>query len=290
MILLDINQLAIATIMVSLRLSKESSPDLTTTRKRVLKSVGHYKSQWKHRFGETVICTDDIKYWRREIFPYYKASRKISRASSKFDWNHIHYQIGQIISDLRDHFPIKVLRVEGAEADDIIGSLCAEYGHYGPPRGGEEILVVSGDKDMAQLLRYTNVYVYHPSKSMFVTNMNPAKTLHEHILRGDRGDGIPNFLSDQDTFITPGKKQKPIFETAMADWLNKAPEEFCTEAQLANYRRNELLIDLTKIPSDIRTACVDAYRNTTPSAGSNLQGYFVKNGLASLISDVQQFV
>lgn len=290
MILIDVNQLAIATILVALRLSKETTLDIKVTRQRVLKSLGRYKSQWKHRFGETVVCTDDKKYWRREIFPYYKASRKAARASASYGWNVIFYQINEIIQDLQRDFPMKVLRVERAEADDIIGSICNHYGYYGAPKAdAEEILIVSGDKDMAQLLRYTNVHLYHPTNSQFVTNMNPARALHEHILRGDRGDGIPNFLSDADTFVS-GKKQKPIFEVAMSEWLNKKPEDFCNDPQLVNYRRNELLIDLSKIPEDIQRSCVKALLEAKPASGENLHRYFVNNGLASLIGDIHQFI
>ena len=50
--------------------------------------------------------------------------------------------------------PYKVIQVERAEADDIIGTICTEHGQQ---LGGEPILILSGDKDFQQLQTYSNV-------------------------------------------------------------------------------------------------------------------------------------
>ena len=52
------------------------------------------------------------------------------------------------IQELKDNFPYRVIDVEGAEADDIIGTLCMEHGTI--LNSDEKILILSGDKDFVQ--------------------------------------------------------------------------------------------------------------------------------------------
>lgn len=285
MILVDISQLSIATVMVELRLTGERAPAIKSTRERILRSVGYYRTNFKSQFGEMVICADSKNYWRRQIFPFYKAGRKKTRASSKFDWNLILFQINQVIDEISEHIPIKVLRVDGAEADDLIGSIGQRDEYRQSP-----LLVISGDKDFGQLLQWDNVFIYHPTQKRFLTKADPKRSLYELILRGDRDDGIPNFLSDSDTLVTEGKRQKPLFEEQLQGWLEQKPEQFCDEKQLANFHRNETLIDFTKIPQEVQDRCIQALESASTSRDTNLSKYFMNNGLIKLLADAQQFV
>jgi 5'-3' exonuclease len=50
--------------------------------------------------------------------------------------------------ELKDNFPYKVIDVEGAEADDIIGTLVPRHIMH------EDILIISSDGDFLQLQQY----------------------------------------------------------------------------------------------------------------------------------------
>ena len=62
--------------------------------------------------------------------------------------------------------PYKFLEVYGAEADDIIGTLCATI--------SEEIMIISGDKDFIQLQKFPNVKQVCPITKKTVNGANPG--------------------------------------------------------------------------------------------------------------------
>ena len=147
--------------------------------------------------------------WRRQLFPYYKANRKKSQAESELDWKAIFDCLGKIRAELKEFFPYRIIDIESAEADDIIGTLCQEFGNT-----NQRILILSGDKDFQQLQRFINVTQYNPVMKKFVVCNNPDMFLKEHILKGDPGDGIPNVLSEDNCFVV-GSRQKPLTKKKM---------------------------------------------------------------------------
>lgn len=155
-ILIDWNQCAISGLMSSIgsNHNRELSEDLI--RHILLTNLRNYKIKFENEFGEIIICADDNNYWRRDVFPYYKANRKKSRDASKFDWNLIFNCLNKIRDEIRDNFPYRVIRVPRAEADDVIAVLAKEL------KKTEKVLVVSNDKDYCQLLD-NNVKIYRPT-------------------------------------------------------------------------------------------------------------------------------
>ncbi len=93
-----------------------------------------------------------------------------------------------------DVFRIPMLEAQGFEADDVIGTLArkaAEAGH--------EVFIVSGDKDMMQLVN-SHVKVLNPQKDNLVLDaakvtetlgVPPDKVIDVMALRGDSIDNIP---------------------------------------------------------------------------------------------------
>ena len=78
-----------------------------------------------------------------------------------------------------------MLEVYGAEADDIIATLCGELEF-----DNGKTLILSGDKDFIQLQRYGNVTQYSPITKKFINGVElMSDYLNEHILKGDTGDG-----------------------------------------------------------------------------------------------------
>ena len=192
MILIDFTQIAIGSLMVALNRSGDDVDD-ALIRHLVLNNLRYYRSKFNEEYGELVICCDSKHYWRRDYFPHYKANRKKDRASSGYDWNFIFESLNSVRDEIKTHFPYKVLEIYGAEADDIIATLVKSND------GDTPNLIVSSDKDFIQLHRF-NVKQYSPVSKKFVNGSDPIGYLREHIIKGDRSDGVPNVLSPDDTF------------------------------------------------------------------------------------------
>ena len=286
MILIDLNQVAIANLMMQPGVA--NSVDENLIRHMVLNSIRSYNVKFKEKYGEVVICADDRKYWRKDLFPYYKASRKKDRAESPYDWTMIFETLNKVREELKENFPYRVVQVDKTEADDIIGTLCHKYGVELMNATTERILILSSDKDFMQLQKFANVEQFSPMAKKFLKCDNPQTFLREHIVKGDRGDGIPNILSQDDTFVQE-IRQKPVSEKKLNTWLTQTPEEFCDERMLRNFKRNEALIDLGKIPADVQARILEAYENAPKNGRDKLFNYFIKNRLKQMMEHLQEF-
>jgi len=229
-----------------------------------------------------VIDCDNRNYWRRELFPQYKASRKKSRDSSGHDWNSIFECLHKIKEELKEHSPYKVIDVDTAEADDIIATLTIRNSVH------QKIMILSSDKDFAQLQKFSNVEQYSPILKKFIKEPLPAVQLKQMIIRGDKGDGIPNIWSADDSIIN-GVRQRPITEAKIINWLNQAPEEFCEGEMLRNYKRNEMMIDLTKVPETLQKSIIDTYESTAGHTKQQFMNYMIANKLKNLIEVIDEF-
>jgi len=286
MIIIDINQVMIANIMAQLGNHTNTVIEEDIFRHMVLNSIRSFRKNFAD-YGEIIIACDDKKYWRKQVFPYYKANRKKAREQSEIDWNQIFNCLNKIRDELKQYSPYRVLQVEGAEADDIIATLCIEYGTI--LQSSERILILSGDKDFVQLQVYGNVEQYNPVLKKQIKNANPHKYLREHILKGDRGDGIPNIMSS-DTCIIEGERQKPLpakrieHLTNIADLSKVLPQD-----QLNNFKRNERLIDLHMIPEELKNSILEKYHSEANKSKDKLAEYFKKFKLKTLTENIGEF-
>lgn len=282
-ILIDLNQVLISNLMQQINSDPKIKLEEALIRHMVLNSLRSYVRQFKSKYGEIIIACDSKKYWRREVFPFYKSNRKKDREKSEFDWTLIFETLNKIRDELKENFPYKVIDVEGAEADDIIGVLAPRLA------ASSEVLILSSDKDFVQLQKYKNVTQYSPILKKFIQIEDPTRYVKEHIIKGDRGDGIPNFLSADNVFALGGR-QKSINTNKLNEWLMQSPEEFCTnEILLRGYKRNQMLVDLDYIPENIKKAIVDTFDNTKVGSKQKLLNYFIEKKLRNLIEVLDEF-
>jgi hypothetical protein len=252
-------------------------------RHMVLNSLRLYNAKFRAEYGDMVIACDDRGSWRRSIFPYYKANRKKDREKSEIDWSTVFATLDKIREELREFFPYRVIQVETAEADDVIGTLCHEFGNT-----AERIMIVSGDKDFRQLHNYMNVRQYDPVRKKIIEENNPDRYLKEHIMKGDRGDGVPNFLSRDDSFVL-NNRQKPLTAKKLDLWITLEPSAFCDENMLRGWMRNQQLVDLNCIPDYIRKDVIKEYNTQAGKTRSKLYTYFIENRLKNLLVDIDHF-
>jgi hypothetical protein len=282
MIIFDYNQVAISSLMEQIGSSKKPVEE-ALVRHMILNVMRTYIKKFKATHGpEVVIACDNRNYWRRDLFPQYKASRKKNRDASGHDWGSIFDCLNKIKEELKEFSPYKVIDVDSAEADDIIAVLAMRQSAH------EKVMILSSDKDFAQLQKFTNVEQFSPILKKFIKEPLPAVQLKQMIIRGDKGDGIPNIMSPDNVF-TDGGRQKPITEAKIINWLNQEPKEFCNEDMLRNYARNEMLIDLTKIPDELTQRIVDVYESTQIRTKQQFMNYMIANKLKNLIEVLDEF-
>ncbi len=257
MIIVDINQIMISNLMVQIsgRNAVELNEDLV--RHMVLNSLRAHNKKFRKEYGDMVIACDSSNVWRREIFPNYKAGRKANRAKSEHDWTMIFDIISKVKNEIKTFLPYKVIELDTAEADDIIATLVRKHLSMIAPNHEKKVLILSGDKDFIQL---HNEYVkqYNPVLNKFVgKGETPSLYIKEHILKGDRSDGIPNILSDDNVFVE-GRRQKPLSKKKINSWVEEVFMTF-TEEEQKNYDRNRKLIDLSCIPQNLRIKLIMSF-------------------------------
>ena len=135
-------------------------------------------------YKDIVVCFEGKSSceWRKNIFPPYKENRK--KDSPNYKW--IGPCITKTISFLK-LFRCKVLEVPNCEGDDCIYQTCKYYSDK-----GEQVLIISSDKDLSQMLNYWDtVQQYNPIKKEYLKKNE--NILIEKALIGDPSDNIKVF-------------------------------------------------------------------------------------------------
>jgi 5'-3' exonuclease len=281
MILIDYSQIALSNIIV------QKLNDENMIRHMILNSIRMYNKKYRDQFGQMVICADGMNTWRRDYFPLYKANRKKNRDSSDQDWPEIFRILNLVRDEIRENLPYKVMHLEGCEADDIIGTLTMQTQEFGQH---EPIMIVSSDKDFIQLQKFNNVKQFSPIQKKIVTDANPRTYAFEHIMKGDKGDGIPNVLSP-DNAIVDEIRQSPMTKKKIEYWAENVDnlQDVMTTEEYRNYQRNKTLIDLTAIPQDVQDRIINNYNEQKPAMKMRVLNYLIKKRCNHLIEVVEEF-
>ena len=276
MILIDFSQTIIAGLMAQLKANDgEMSEDLL--RHMIINSLRNYQKRYAEEYGEMVLCTDAANPWRRDFYPHYKANRKKARDNDDMDWTLIFDTLHKVKMEIKENFPYRYMYVENAEADDIIAVLCRTT--------NEKVLIVSGDKDFQQLHKYSYVQQWSPNLNKFVVQDRPEEFLKEHTLRGDKSDGIPNILSN-DNCMVEGIRQTPLRKPVFDAYMRMTIES--DDKYYRNYLRNQTLIDFDFIPEDVESSILKEYQNTEVVEGKVFD-YLRVHRLDDLLNNVEDF-
>ena len=286
MIIIDMNQIALANLMMNLNMNKSKEVDENMVRHMILNSIRMYRQEYKQEYGEPVLTWDSKHSWRRDYFPQYKASRRKGREKSTLDWDKIFTVLNNVKQEIKENLPYKNLEIYGAEAEDIIGVLIKDPKKWFT----EKRMIISGDKDFIQLQKYPFVQQWSPITKKAVNGYDPNVYIQEHILKGDTSDGIPNVLSPDNTF-TEGLRQRPLSRKKIESWVGADDEYIPTwsDEVKRNYQRNSMLIDLTNTPEDIEDKILKEYKDAPSGNRSKLLNYFMKYKLRELTENIGEF-
>ena len=281
MIIIDFSGIAISNIVINKTL------DENMIRHMILNSIRMYRSKFHKEYGEVVIACDGANNWRRDVFPQYKASRRKGRSKSDFDWDEAFRILNLVREEISENMPYKVLREEGCEADDIIGTLVENTNEFG---NFEPVMIISADGDFKQLQRYDNVKQFSPLLKKFVVEDHPRLNLQEKIIKGDTGDGVPNILSDDNVFIEE-LRQTPVTKKKMVEILNGLESANTSLPWYRNYQRNEMLIDLTKTPQYLKDSIIKSYDSQDPWGNKGkVLPYLINKQCKMLIECIEEFI
>ena len=278
---MDMNQISLASLMMHLNMTKANEPDENLVRHMILNSIRMYRTDFNQEFGEVVLTYDSKHYWRRDYFPNYKAGRKKGRENDNKNWDAIFNCLNKIKSEFKENLPYKYLEVYGAEADDIIATLCKNLGT------ANKIMIISGDKDFIQLQKYPNVQQYSPILKKYVNGHDPITYIKEHILKGDASDGVPNVLSPDNTFVD-GLRQRPLGRKKIETWLSMHIDDLQNEVK-RNYQRNDKLINLDNVPEDLEKEIMVEFSEASCGDRSKLLNYFIQSRLKELTESIGDF-
>lgn len=294
MIIIDYSQTIISNLMAELNGQKDVDLEVDLLRHMVINTIRSHYTKFKEEYGELVIACDSKKYWRKDHFPYYKANRKKLREESGYNWNLIFDTINLLKQELKDFFPYKVIEVTGAEADDIIATLCkwsqendlVQTGLISEP---QPMLIISGDHDFIQLQKYSNVKQFSPIQKKFVkSDKTSSEVILEHIIKGDKGDGIPNVLTADDAIVN-GERQKPITSKKLTEWISDPISMPRDENFLRNFQRNKLLTDFSQIPLEVENNILNTFNNYPNKDKSLVLNYFIEHKMKNLIELIEEF-
>lgn len=142
-----------------------------------------------------VFALDSFPKWKKELFPGYKAGRKPMEFNPKPG-----------CLELVRSWTCSTIEAEATEADDLIATFVARYWDT------YDIVVVSTDKDLWQILDHPDVRMFNFHSNLFVN----SEMLKEHFeleqyaqiklyktLWGDSSDNIPNVVPRMQKHLLP---------------------------------------------------------------------------------------
>jgi len=248
----------------------------------------------KHKPTRFIIVFDSkLGSWRKNIYPEYKANRKIARELSKVDFKEFFKVSNPFLKDLKDVFcNLEILEFDGIEGDDIVAVLCQNF--------KEKITIISTDKDFHQLQVFKNVKQYEPKKKQMVNVLNPKISLEQKIIGGDENDNIPA--------IVPRCGKVKVANIMSSDLIsNIYDEEYLKEEKNVeaivkkyklnpeeikkNLQRNTELIDLKFIPKDVSENILKVLRepNLKKFDGRKFMSFLIEHRMGNLVEKMQDY-
>ena len=117
-----------------------------------------------------------------------------------------------------------------------------------------------------------------------LNGVDPEEYLREHILRGDKSDGIPNVLSDDDCIVS-GIRQVPMTKKLIKSWKHiPMPEE-----HKERFERNTTLVDLRYTPYDLQKEILEQFDAKELGSRDKIPAYFTEHGLETLTKKIGDF-
>ncbi len=193
------------------------------------------------------------------------------------DMAHFYELIDSFKETMSKYTSICCLCVPKMEADDLIGAYCQLT-----EGTGENVIILSGDRDFTQLLKMPHVKLVEPDKGKF-RNTPDDKEYQPNIdywlflkcVRGDSGDNVPSaFPRVRETKI------KEAFEDPYKriNFMNERwVDENAVEHRVGDlFEHNTVLMDLTAQPDHLRVELIEAVAEQVGNLGIYSHFHFLR--------------
>ena len=142
-----------------------------------------------------MIACDEGHSWRKDYDKQYKAGRKEGREKhTEINWTEMFEQVNKLLIQLDISTTWHILKYPSLEADDWQAVATKYY-------KDNEVILVTFDSDMEQLLDRTNVKIFSPKAKKYKFNSNPLKHLAKKINK-EVADGLTNPVLNEEDYNT----------------------------------------------------------------------------------------
>jgi hypothetical protein len=174
---------------------------------------------------------------------------------------------------MRSHTGIACLAAHGLEADDLISGMVEVYSEE------DEVVIVTADKDMLQLLRYPNVQLVDPTtgknRTLEEWDNDADFFMFNKCIRGDVGDNVqaayPRIRSTKikEAYDDPYKRVNIMNDV----WKNQTGKELSVKEL---FEENEMLMDLSKQPQCVRRKIFETISYEIDNTGQFSHFHFLR--------------
>jgi len=224
-----------------------------------MKNLIKFKNMYNIPYENMIVVRDCPRetIWRMNLYPEYKANRKntCSYKNKKYNIGNIFKHIyNSLYPQLEKQYGFKILKVDNAEADDIIAVLASKIRELDKNR---LIVIISNDNDYLQLVNEKTL-IWSLQNKLLNTKVETTaeEILLRKILKGDDSDNIPSLIGninekDLNEMIKDPKK--------LNEWLDNNPDK------KEGYVSNRKLIDFQFIPDEIKNLIINECKDIFPA-------------------------
>ncbi len=212
-----------------------------------------YGCLFKNNTKTIVVAIDDKRSWRYDIWSRYKEDRRKKKKNDKteFPWNEFFERYEKWCDEITKYLPIKIIKVNKAEGDDIIGTIVRNI--------FDKCVVISVDKDFLQLSS-DRCKIYSPFKQCHVSHPDTEAFIIEQCLIGQSKDTITNIKTP---WMHPEGKRRPGFgPKALEKVLVYGWKQWLIDNDLYHrYDFNRSLMDFERIPQWLQDNIMNEYNS-----------------------------
>lgn len=250
-----------------------------TLERSLAQSIYWYKKKFSSDYGHVVICCDSKSNWRRDIFPYYKQRRRDKRSNDEKDWDSIFNMFSVVKTRFCQNLQETILEIDGLEGDDLIALGCRLITK-------KPHLILSSDKDLTQITAIPGVDMFHVLHQDYAKFDNEAYILQ--ILKGDRSDGVPSILCEDDHFVNENstvrrltKKYVEAVKSLNDETIRSVFSDFeDVDKIVERFHRNQTLINLNNIPQKYEQIFKDEFMKAyKQQKNNNSDSYYQTLGI-----------
>jgi len=219
-------------------------------------------------YGPLILCHEGkhSTKWRRDIYNGYKANRDERKEQEEYK---VLLETFPILEELLNNYPVKQIKVDGMEADDVIYAIATYECKTNPD---EEIEIISTDKDLIQIKNHcSNVEIFNPIRSVhYESNEN---IVYEKAICGDSSDNIPGLHRVGIKTFEKMLNDKELWNKKMANGNKEIFETFVK------------IVDLSKFPKEKHEEAIALYKATDYNKfePNNIEYFLYENKLEDLL-------